>query len=358
MVAGMGKPNSPSNWGRTWLLTIILSALILSSLEIVWRYKGFVPSVADDRNLWSLERDRVGKSPKEIVLIGSSRSRSDISIEELQSLAIEYMVVQLAVDSSCANHALEDLGNDQDFRGIVLCDLTEECVLFGEESDLSVKGMVEYRRNEFGLNAQFNRQISTYLQEHLVILDPYLSVPKVFAQILLDGQLRKDKYWTTHANRSQSLDYTKLDIVQYRANRIDYVTNRMKMLEPNISKEEFLNKFGKLENAVQKIQGRGGRVVFIFFPMGEERWRINEQYFPREHFWELLAKGTTATVIHYKDVPELTAFRCPDESHMDYRDRRGFTIALFNELLNKNIISINFDKYIQKNKEQFSYIPR
>lgn len=354
----MGKPNIPGNWGRTWLLTIVFSLLILSSFEALWRYKGFVPSVVDDRNLWSMERNKVGKSPKEIVLVGSSRSRSDISIEDLESFAKEYKVVQLAVDSSCANEALKDLGNDDGFRGIVLCDLTEECVLFGEENDLSVKGMVEYRRNEFGLNARLNRQISTYLQQKLVVLDPYLSVPKVLAQIVLKGQLRKDKYWLTHANRSQSLDYTKLDIVEYRAKRLEYVTHRMKVLEPKISEEEFLSKFFELENAVERIQRRNGRVVFIFFPMGEERWRINEKYFPRDRFWEQLEKATSATVIHFRDIPQLSVFSCPDESHMDYRDRREFTISLYRELLNRNILSGSNIQPLQSQDNKFSCMPR
>lgn len=325
-------------WGHTLLLTIIMVLSVLFSLELYLRHQGYSPSITDDRDLWSIERNKVTGSPKEVVFIGSSRSRTDVAIDTFERLAAGYKVIQLSVDSSCANEALMDLSEQTEFNGIVITEITEECVLFGNEPDLSVASLVKYRKKEFKLNDFVNKGISIFLQKHFIVMDPYFSFYKIMADIILHKELRMPRYWTTHVNRSQDMDYSKLDIEDYSRKRVKHVEMRMKSFKPSISFDQFQRNFSFLEASVNKIQERGGQVVFAFFPMGEKRWEINEKYFPKKKYWNFINENSKAIVIHYKDFPSLSLYKPPDESHLDFRDKKYFTEDLFQILVNKNII--------------------
>ena len=79
-------------------------------------------------------------------------------------------------------------------------------------------------------------------------------------------------------------------------------------------------------------------MVFIRFPTTDEHWDVDEQVFPKHVYWDQLGRLTGAETIHFRDVPSLAHFDCPDTLHLDYRDAPEFTGALLDELVTQGVL--------------------
>ncbi|WP_417851434.1 hypothetical protein [Thalassoglobus sp.] len=96
----------------------------------------------------------------------------------------------------------------------------------------------------------------------------------------------------------------------------------------------------KVEEWVQQIASRGGRVVFVRFPTSGEHWVLDNSQYPKSEYWDRMAAFTSAETIHFTDVPALTQFELPDTSHLDYRDAPAFTNRLLDELEKRGILPV------------------
>lgn len=319
-------------------MAIVVSLVFLTCLECFWRLQGHQPAIIDDMRLWSLQRDKVGTSAHEIVLLGSSRMQTGVSTKTLKELLPTYQIINLSTDGSCANAALRDLAEDEKFSGLVLCDMTAQCLLFGDGTMLGQHAYARYYHRVFNLNNKINRIIANIVQQNLTVVDPYLSLQKILGLVLTKRELRQPNYMTTNEDRTRSADYTKTNLALHKAKRIEYIKVHYQKLYPSIKKDLFFNKVKSLENAVNRIQMRGGKVVFIRFPVSGEHWDIDEKYFPKEIYWDLFSRLTDAETIHFKDVKTLSNFDCPDTSHLDFRDKPEFTRQLYLELIKKGAL--------------------
>lgn len=263
---------------------------------------------------------------------------TDISTKTLRNLAPQYTIANLSVDGACANAVLRDLAEDANFKGVAICETTSECLLFGDSGELSQRAFPQYYRNVYNLNIKANREIATVVQKHLSIVDPYLNLVKVFGDLIVKRKLRPPNYVTVHEDRTRAADYTKLDINSHRATRLKKVETNYQKITPEISVCALIERVDNLQNALKKIQDRGGKVVFMRFPVSDEHWTIDEKYFPRNKYWDSLPSITKAEVIHFKDIDGMTKLKCPDTSHLDLRDTPEFTTLLFNELVRRKIL--------------------
>jgi hypothetical protein len=336
-------PSSISNfnarrWGQSWVLALVVAVLILGALEVFWRSNGHRPSIVDDQRLWAMERNKIGKSQNEIALLGSSRMQTDISTATLRQVAPNYSIINLSADSTCANATLSDLAGDSNFKGTVILETTSECIMFGDEHELSQQFYVDYFHKTYNLNVKLSRQIATFVQKSLTVVDPYLNLIKVAGDLIAKKKLRTPNYLNTYEDRTRAADYTKLDINQHKATRISKIDTHYRQLSSRISTELLTEQLAGLDDAVKKIQNRGGKVVFVRFPVSDEHWEIDEQYFPRSMYWDTIIPKTGASVVHFKDIDEVNNMQCPDTSHLDVRDTKAFTTKLFNILREENKI--------------------
>ena len=92
------------------------------------------------------------------------------------------------------------------------------------------------------------------------------------------------------------------------------------------------------EPIVERLQSRGGRVAFVRIVSTDESYELSERCFPKTECWDRFAAKTGAVAIHFKDVPTLADFRCPDTLHLDYRDAPRFTTALLDELVRRGVL--------------------
>ncbi len=325
------------HWVAVLCLALLTTVLVLGCLEVFWRTRGHSPNVVDDQRLWATERNRIGVTNREIALLGSSRMETDISVPTLRRLVPDYRVVSLFVDGTCANATLRDLGADMNFKGVVVAEITSECILFGDEGELSQHSYVRYYHKTYTMDIGLNRSIATFLQEHLTVIDPYLNPIKVMAEFIAEKKIRKPNYVSTFRDRSRSADYSKLNLEKHKAKRLEMVREHYQSLAQEISVSALENRFRDLNEAIVRIERRGGRVVLVRFPVSGEHWLIDEAFFPKSRYWDALGTLTNASLIHFKDSPELRIFQCPDTSHLDVKDTEAFTVALIREIQKKKL---------------------
>ncbi len=94
----------------------------------------------------------------------------------------------------------------------------------------------------------------------------------------------------------------------------------------------------ELEPYIERIQGRGGKVVFIRYVTSGVGNAIEERDYPRALYWDRFAQATKATCVYFADVETLRGFDCPDASHLDYKDVPRVARALCEELERRGIL--------------------
>ena len=79
---------------------------------------------------------------------------------------------------------------------------------------------------------------------------------------------------------------------------------------------------------VQKFRARGGKVVFVRFPVTGELKKLEDADTPRAQTWDPLLQQTASPGIYFEDFPELSSFDCPEWSHLSAGDSVEFTKRL------------------------------
>jgi hypothetical protein len=324
------------SWGKTLILAVVLAVSFLAGLDIYYRHAGHRPCVVDDKKLWCLLRDQIyAGNPKTVVLVGDSRIQLDFSTDYFRKHFPEYNVVQLAIDGHGNVLAtLQDLADDRNFTGIVLCSLNMTFLMISEEQ----KAYVDYYHDEWTIDKKINRSIATFLQENAVIFNPNVGLTNFINQRVRLNQLPPPLYVITRQDRSRMADYTLTDALQFRRARLQ-IEKQLIATAKLLPEQEFDARIDQMNQSVRKLKDRGCQVVFVQFPSTLESWQLDEENFPKHKYWDRFAAMTPALTLHFQDVPALQGFECPDTSHLDYRDAPRFTQGLLNELVSRGVFN-------------------
>lgn len=87
-------------------------------------------------------------------------------------------------------------------------------------------------------------------------------------------------------------------------------------------------RFSDTVSAVNKLRGRGGKIVFVRFPRSGGLKELEDRTTPRSQTWDPLLKTTGAPGIYYEDFSELAGFSCPEWSHLSAGDSVEFSKRL------------------------------
>jgi hypothetical protein len=136
---------------------------------------------------------------------------------------------------------------------------------------------------------------------------------------LIERQWPRPLYAPMRPDRYRAMDFSLADMDRVLRGRIRREKEFQAKASP-LSEERFMGKVMRINQMVQKIESRGGRVVFIRLPSTGIVRQLEDQTWPREKYWDVLAANTQAGAIHFKDYPSLSGFDCPDGSHLDVRD--------------------------------------
>ncbi|GAB4507091.1 MAG: hypothetical protein Tsb0026_01210 [Sulfuricaulis sp.] len=319
------------DWVKPLLVALLFTAVLVAGWELTVRKMGYEPSVIDSKELWADARQRASRLGKyAVVLVGASRMQLNINLEVLKKYT-GTTPVQLAIIRNHFWPVLEDLAQDESITGTVLVDVTIPDInpnrnLMAPHASL----WIDYYHQSALAHAQpYYMPLETQLRDGInntFALRTAGVRPKDMLIKWLNDKTVDDNYIRISPDRSAAADFTKIDAKK----RYDVLVSATKELGPVAFTmiPDFTRHLAALEKLVQKIQGRGGRVVLIQFPVSREIREIVNARYPRDRYWDRIAKETSAQTIHYEDYPALSKYDLPDGYHLDYRQAIPFTKAL------------------------------
>lgn len=324
-------------WFKTWLLAIALAVALVAGWETVLRHRGHRPTIVDDHALWASQRDRVytRDGQKAVVLIGDCRIQLGLVPQVLRDSLPGHRIVQLAIQETSPIATLRDLAADERFDGIVICGL--DARLLCRDMWDTQQHYVDYYHRTYHWSEKVNRRLSTLAQKTLVSLHPRLRLNELAILLARGESLPSPYYLETQADRSRLADYSRVDLKSHRK----WAFDRTRWLSTNKELpgvEEWLHDAMEVEKYVETIQARGGRVVFVQLPTTGQPYRYDEMILPKKKYWDALAARTSALCVHFKDVPQLAGFDCPDTVHLDRVDAPRFTRELGKTLMERDLL--------------------
>lgn len=312
-------------WLRSLAVGLLAALVILGGWEAFWRGAGFAPVIEDDLGIWTLKRRDVQKGDgRTAVLLGSSRMQLDVDPRIFQA-ATGLETVMLAIDGSSPLPVLADLAADRSFAGLVLCSILPQWLADdGGDQGRSVKWVRKFHQQKW--SSRIETRLSLLVQSHAAFRYPGLLPDKLWEK-LTRGEVPQPPYAPMREDRYRPADYSRIDISQLRAARVERQRRIVEAADP-LSEEAFAAHISEIEAMVSRIHQRGGRVIFLRMPSCGEVLKLEEEAWPRHRYWDRFTASTAARTVHFADYPALSLFDCPDGSHLDFRDAGSFTRKL------------------------------
>jgi hypothetical protein len=346
-------PSSTSNFKRViperpWrgvAVTVIVAVLIVVAVwEVYCRSLGYEPTLNDTSDLWAEARRRV--EPESLVIIGDSRAWFDMDLDECKH-GLGKRPVQLGLAGSCPFSVLQDLANDEHFHGAIICSIVPLLYLAPPGSppvDRSDKAVQRYHGQTWA------QRVSHEISIPLELSFAFLKQDDLTLDALLKELPIPDRPYALVSPRLPpyfcSIDRERRARMVEQCAQPGRLQNRVKngwvaLFSPPpppsyVPPEAFGAKmnaaigarFRDTVAAVEKLRARGGKIVFVRFPVTGELKMLEDKFTPRQKMWDLLLQQTGAPGIYFEDFPELASFNCPEWSHLSAGDSVEFTRRL------------------------------
>jgi hypothetical protein len=339
------RPIPKLPWRGLTVVVVLIVIAAATAWEIYVRSIGYGPTLNDNEDLWTMTRRRV--QPESVVIVGDSRGWYDVDLDELQR-GLGKRPVQLAMGGGCAYPVLADLANDESFHGTIICSVVPRLFVAPPGTPPMERAEKAVRRTHTQTPAQRASQyLAMPLEEHVAFLKQ--------EELNLDELLKR----LPIPNRPYALVPPRLPPYfgtidrERRARMIEECARPGSQLQRTVQqiwipiftpppppsyipKEEFGEKMGQaieqrfhdVAAAVQKLRGRGGKIVFVRFPNSGGLKDLEDRVTPRVGIWDRVIKDTAAPGIYYEDFPELKGFSCPEWSHLSAGDSVEFSKRL------------------------------
>ncbi|MGZ4985242.1 MAG: hypothetical protein ACXV8A_04055 [Chthoniobacterales bacterium] len=322
-------------------MMIVLAATI--AWEVYVRSVGYGPTLNDTSDLWAQVRRKV--QPGSIVIVGDSRPWFDCDLDELER-GLGSRPLQLAQAGSCAFPVLDDLIKDENFHGTVICSIVP--LMFfapaGPLLETSQKAVKRYHTQT--LTQRASHLLGIPLEEHVAFLKqeeldtaellkrlripnrPGALVPPTFPPYFCTVDRERRARMIERGAQPGPLQTRVRDgwIPLFTPPPPPTYIPREVFLEH--VKQAIEQRFVDTAADVAKLRARGGKIVFVRFPVTGGLKELEDKATPRDGMWERLLKETSAPGIYFEDFPELASFNCPEWSHLSADDSVEFTRRL------------------------------
>lgn len=330
-----------------WRGIVLSVVLLVLTASIAWEVRvrawGYGPTLNDTNDLWAQRRRAV--QPDSIVILGDSRPLFDMDLDVLEQ-GLGKRPVQLAMAGTCAYPVLADLAADERFHGTVICSVVP-LMFFAPGGPLVENSEMALKRYHKDTLAQRSGQVlGQLLEEHIAFFKTdELDLGALLAKLPIPN--RKDAqlgpllppYFASQdrERRARMIDACAQPGALQTRVRDGWLPLFTPPPPPSyVPKEAFLAgmgkaieaRFGDAAAAVKKIRERGGKVVFVRFPVTGELKKHEDRMTPRVGPWNRLLKESGAPGIYFEDYPELASFNCPEWSHLSAPDSVEFTKRL------------------------------
>ena len=316
----------------------------VTAWEVYCRSRGYAPTLNNTTDLWAEARRRV--EPESIVIVGDSRAWFDVDLDEIER-GLGKRPVQLAQPGACPYPVLEDLAEDENFHGTIICSILPRIYFAPPGTPPLERAQKAVQRYHGQTWAQ---RVSHELSVPLELSFAFLKQDDLTLEALLQELPIPDRAYAFVPPPLPpyfcSVDRERRARMVEQCARPGRLQERVRkgwarLFTPPppptyIPKEEFGKKMGAaiearfhdVAAAVQKLRARGGKVVFVRFPHSGELKKLEDRETPRAGIWDRIIKGTGAPGIYYEDYPELSNFNCPEWSHLCAGDSVEFSKRL------------------------------
>jgi hypothetical protein len=326
---------------RPWpaiLAAVVLATMVLTlGWELYWRAVGFVDhDYVDTPGLWEMARRRA--TGDRTILIGSSRTYFDINLRAWAEKADGREPVQLALVGTSPRGVLTELANDSTVSGLVVVGVTPGIFFRTRKGYL---GDFPERAAKETPSEWLGQRLFMRMEDLFAFIDWDTQLGAILERqplplrsgMELDRAVRKIS--VTHADRQTSLDDRVLRDSAYRQLVRDIWLDGTEgpNRRPVPGQDSVTALIRELTRDIARIRARGGDVAFVRYPSGGPLRELERREFPRERYWDRIARETGAAAIHFEDHPALRAYDPPEWSHLSRADAERFTRALVPILL-------------------------
>ncbi|MDQ6809115.1 MAG: hypothetical protein M3Z64_06775 [Verrucomicrobiota bacterium] len=325
-------------------VTVAVAVLIATAAwEVHCRAVGYEPTLNNTEDLWAQARRRV--EPESIVIVGDSRAWFDMDLDELER-GLGKRPVQLALPGSCAYPVLADLADDPHFHGTVLCSIVPRMFFApgGPLVETSTKAVRRYHGQTWA--QRVSHHLSMPLEESFAFLkQDDITLSELLKDLPIpdrpNAQVppRPPPYFCSvdHERRARMVERCAQpgplqEKVKNRWLRLFTPPPPPSFIPADVyaakMREAVEARYVDTKTAVDKLRARGGKIIFIRFPMSSPIREGENEATPRAQTWDRLLQQALAPGIHFEDFPELSTFICPEWSHLSAGDSVEFTKRL------------------------------
>jgi hypothetical protein len=320
--------SGPTARPASWFVCVVKAAVFLAVAfvfaETFWHSLGYVPADSDMMNFARLRRAADGDRTA-VALVGSSRVRYGINPQLLERTLPGRHFRQLGILGNGALPVLEDLANDPNFQGLVICEFNPAHWGGGDEySSAKLPEPLAYMHPEIS-----GAYLETLLGEHFRQWTRFFNYnlftegPRILQHKPVPEPERADRFVPFH-DLGPTINEPLIRNWEHAALESG---ERMKRTgSARITQE--------VQGWVGRIRRRGGDVAFVRMPVDGRLRAVEENVFPQTQslIRDVRARGMIA--IDFADMPG--HFRCPDGSHLEASEADRFSRLLAAELSAKS----------------------
>jgi hypothetical protein len=322
-------------WLFAWIAALALVLAAAIAFEAALRRDGYVPTVVDDQDLWSLQADRLRESAGPIALLGASRIQFAVDPARMQQ-ATGRVTAMLAINGEYPVAALRWLAEGTDFHGLAIVGVDSRG-LDRRHWEMQ-QTWIDHYLHRWTLARKIHRLLLIPLQRHLVLMRSPFAWVSLARRWLAGLGMPFNDYLVMRADRIGFLDYRRTDVAAIKRQRIVDLLEYYRDYPP-APPSQWLADLDDVSQWVRMIQSRGGQVVFFREPSAGEHLELDEKNYPRGLYWDAYARVSPAPMIEFRDQPEFADMVLPDTSHIDGADVPRFTDALVAVLRRHGIIA-------------------
>jgi hypothetical protein len=257
------------------------------------RRRGFVPSVNDDIEIWSLTRNQVARDQRDqVVLIGASRIQADLDGDVFTEEFGGPRPWQLGIVGSSPLPVLDAFARDETFKGLLICDVMPIYFFTGIETTAGHGAEYSaYALTDKPWDQEATR-LRVWLESHVAFRAPHVSPSPSNLPGLLGLRPLPRQHTVTDAMRYTHIDRRPEEVPMKDIAELADLTEQARPA----SEERLESDLAAVNAAVRQIQARGGRVVFTVLPVSGLRREAEERAFPRSEYWDKFAAGVNAVI--------------------------------------------------------------
>jgi hypothetical protein len=283
----------------------------------------------DGASHWTVERRRIEAGDHDgVVIFGSSRILFDTDLDAWEELTGR-RPVQLALPGTNPGYLMKRFAEESDFGGLVVVGVTPGLYFSDFTSAFpAYRGLNELWREE-SPSRRFGHRAGLELSRYLAFLDDAYRLGPLVERVDLPDRpgVRRPYYdvWKiseTFEDR-QTVLWSRIETDARLREHAKAVWRGMPRPAPK--PEVVAQVIEDTRRFVEAIRARGGEVVFVRAPSGEDFHEAELAIFPRSESWGPMLRETGAFGIHFEDHREMRDLQIPEMSHLSAESAKRFT---------------------------------